>query len=85
MFYIYILQNSSGRFYIGYTSNLEERIKRHQQGRSPYTKNRGPWKLVYSESYPTKTQAAAREKFIKSKKSSVFIKKLIDQKNQALS
>ncbi|NOY60935.1 MAG: GIY-YIG nuclease family protein [Calditrichaeota bacterium] len=37
MFYTYILQNTRGQFYIGQTSNLEDRLKRHNSGRSKFT------------------------------------------------
>ncbi|WP_367119222.1 GIY-YIG nuclease family protein, partial [uncultured Mucilaginibacter sp.] len=34
MFYTYILQSTkSGRYYIGHTSNIEERLERHNTGK----------------------------------------------------
>ena len=56
MYFTYILQNPSGSFYIGHTNNLENRLMRHNQGRSKYTRNRGPWKIVYSETFNTKSE-----------------------------
>jgi putative endonuclease len=58
------------KFYIGVTSNIEKRIHYHNSGRSPFTKNKGPWHLVYSETYQTRQQALLREKEIKGWKSS---------------
>jgi len=66
MFYLYILQNPQGHFYIGQTQNLQERLSRHQQGRSLYTKTRDPWTLVYSETFLSRSEATRREKYIKS-------------------
>ncbi|TKB97870.1 GIY-YIG nuclease family protein [Pedobacter cryophilus] len=69
MFHTYILQSlKSGRYYIGHTQNLEERLERHQSGKVTATKNKGPWKIVYTEEFNTKIEANRRELEIKSKK-----------------
>ena len=69
-YYVYILYSISvDRYYVGQTSNLEDRLKRHNQGRSKYTKSGIPWKLMYKESFETRSEAMAREKKIKSSES----------------
>ena len=71
MYALYVLYSPSiRRFYVGITSDLEKRLYYHNHGRSPYTKGKGPWRLVYSEDYRTKQQAIRREREIKSWKSS---------------
>ncbi len=78
VFFTYIIQSeTSGRYYIGSTQNIEERLKRHNTGRSTYTKNKGPWKLVYNEGYKTRSEALKREYYLKSLKSRTRIEKLI--------
>jgi putative endonuclease len=78
MFYTYILQSlKSGRYYIGHTQDLESRLERHQLGKVIATKNKGPWKVVYSETFNSKIEANKRELEIKSKKSRIYIEKLI--------
>jgi len=77
LYTVYILKNPQGHFYIGQTSNLEERLKRHLGGRSPYTKNRGPWTHVYSETFPDRSSAIQREHQLKSQKNHKFINDLI--------
>jgi putative endonuclease len=68
-FYLYILKSqATGRYYIGSTSNLKDRIKRHNQNRSKATKNRGHWQLVYTEEFTTRSKAVKREYEIKHKK-----------------
>ncbi len=75
MYTVYILQSvSTGKFYIGQTQNIENRINAHTNGLSPYTKGRGPWRLVYKEVYTTRSEAMIREKFLKSGKGREFIK-----------
>ncbi len=66
-FFVYILESeSSGRFYIGQTGDLAARLSYHNANYSLALKNRGPWKLVYKEEYPTRAEAVRRERQIKS-------------------
>ncbi|HET8830182.1 MAG TPA: GIY-YIG nuclease family protein [Pelobium sp.] len=80
LFYAYVLQSQkSGRFYIRHTQNLVERLSRHNSGMVKATKNKGPWSIVYSESFKSKLEANQRELEIKSKKSRAYIEKLIEK------
>ncbi|MBI2588396.1 GIY-YIG nuclease family protein [Candidatus Berkelbacteria bacterium] len=62
---VYILLCSDDYFYTGITSNLDKRISEHRHGLSKLTKNRLPIRLVYSEDFKTRKEAAKREKEIK--------------------
>ena len=78
MFYTYILQSvKSGRYYIGHTIDLDERLERHNSGKVKATKNKGPWIIVYYEKHETKSEANKRELYIKSMKSRIYIENLI--------
>jgi len=67
MYFVYVLQSqSTGHFYTGSTSNLEQRILQHNLGVTRSTKNRGPWRLVYSEQLSSRSEAMKRERFFKS-------------------
>jgi len=65
---VYILYSQShNKFYRGFTSNLIERFKSHNElSNKGYTKKFRPWKVVYVEFYCSKTEAIKREKFLKS-------------------
>ena len=77
-FYVYILKSlKDGSYYVGSTSNLENRLKRHNEGRVISTKSKRFWKLVYSEEHPTRSSAAKRESELKSHKRRSFIEALI--------
>ncbi|MFD2561032.1 GIY-YIG nuclease family protein [Aquimarina rubra] len=79
MFIVYILFSESlNKYYIGHTANLEDRLKRHNQGRSKSTKSGIPWKIVYTETYETKSKAYQREMEIKRQKSKIYIERLIN-------
>jgi putative endonuclease len=78
MFFVYILQSvRGGRFYIGHTENLDQRLREHFEGRSLYTKSRGPWELVFAETYLSRSEAMKREREIKRRKSKKHIERLI--------
>jgi putative endonuclease len=79
MYFVYILfSQSANKFYIGYTSNLAERIIRHNQKSKGFTGKNDDWVLVYSEEFSSKSEAIFREKQIKSWKSKVKILELIN-------
>ncbi|MCK4781928.1 GIY-YIG nuclease family protein [Candidatus Parcubacteria bacterium] len=78
MYYVYIIKSlTNNKYYIGYTKNIKERLERHNEGRSRFTKNKGEWILVYQERYNSRGEAIKREKYIKSQKSRKFIESLI--------
>jgi len=61
-FYVYILQSeTTGRFYVGQTEHLAERVAYHNSNYSLALRNRGPWKLVYREEFHTRRDAVRRE------------------------
>jgi len=79
-YYLYIIQSSlDDSFYVGTTQNLEERILRHNQGRSKYTKAKRPWILVHCEKHPDRSTAMKREYAIKRRKSKDYIAKLVEE------
>ncbi len=70
-YFVYLLRSqTNGKTYVGQTDNLARRVSEHNDPScrlTLYTKrNSGPWELVYSEEYPTRTEAMRREKFLKS-------------------
>jgi putative endonuclease len=82
-YYVYIIKSGrDGSYYVGSTQDVEERLERHNQGRSRYTKAKVPWKLLYYEEHPDKTRALKRENAIKNRKSREFIQGLIRASRQ---
>lgn len=62
MHYTYLVECKDHTFYIGYTNDLEKRIKTHNAGKgAKYTRGRIPVILRYYEEYETKTEAMRRE------------------------
>src|SRR5690606_9506669 len=78
MYFFYILYSSSAdKYYIGHTSNLEERIKKHNTIHSGFTGKKNDWEIVYSETFDTKEKAYARERQVKGWKNRKRIRKSI--------
>lgn len=64
--FVYILEAQNGNYYIGYTTNLEKRMKAHSEGKgAKFTRAFGFKKLLYSEKYRSKSKAMRREAELK--------------------
>ena len=78
MYFTYILKSViTEKYYTGSTSNLDERIKAHNSGKTKSTKPFRPWILVYKEAFETRTEARKRENQIKRYKGGRAFKELI--------
>ncbi|MDO8657616.1 MAG: GIY-YIG nuclease family protein [Candidatus Levybacteria bacterium] len=75
MFYIYVLKSlKNGDIYVGFSDNLRERYKAHNNKRVKSTKVNVPWELVYYEAYKDKKDATKREKQLKEHKVKIDLK-----------
>ncbi|GGA64977.1 hypothetical protein GCM10008015_02260 [Flavobacterium palustre] len=80
MHYLYILfSESSQKFYIGETNNMEERLLKHQNHyySNSFTKIANDWKIVLTFNCKDKDEAIYLENFIKRMKSKIFNEKII--------
>ncbi|MFY7988802.1 MAG: GIY-YIG nuclease family protein [Flavobacterium sp.] len=78
---VYILHSlTKDKFYIGNTADLSDRIVRHNQKSKGFTGSTNDWILVYQEEFNLQSEAIQREKQIKSWKSKIKIKELIQKK-----
>ena len=78
VYFVYILESlKDGSYYVGSTNDIKDRVLRHNQGRTKYTKAKRPWELVYNEEFPDRSSAMKRENEIKRHKRRAFIEDLI--------
>jgi len=79
MFYTYaIFSEKFNKIYIGYTSNIEQRLIDHnERSTKGFTVKFRPWRLIHLEEFETKKMALNREKQLKSAKGRQFIWNLI--------
>ncbi len=67
MSYVYLIQSRKDKqFYTGFTGDLQNRLREHNAGKVPSTKERGPFELIYYEACLNEQDALAREKYLKS-------------------
>ena len=78
MYYAYILYSDTrNKYYVGSTSSLQDRLKKHNTNHSGFTGHTGDWRIVWSEIFETRTLAILKEKEIKGWKSRLMIEKII--------
>ena len=77
-FFVYILYSSNcNRYYIGYSSDVEERLRRHNAGRVTATRTCAPYELKASKEFATELEARREELRLKRMKSRLYLEKLI--------
>ena len=65
MYYTYILWSEKlKKYYVGSTSNPEDRLIRHNRGEVNFTSKGIPWVLICLEEYRTREEALQQEKKI---------------------
>jgi predicted GIY-YIG superfamily endonuclease len=77
MAWVYILKTESGKYYIGSTSNLGERLKHHFDGHTPSTKRLKVESLLFSQQYKTLKDARSVESKIKNLKRRDYVEKML--------
>jgi putative endonuclease len=65
-YYVYILQSQKDKsLYIGYTSDLKKRFKKHNAGENLATKPFRPYNLIFYEAFLNRIDAKNREEYLK--------------------
>jgi putative endonuclease len=76
-YYVYILQsiNQLDKYYIGFSTDVNTRLIKHNEGGDKHTAKYKPWKIKNSISFDEKAKALAFEKYLKSHSGRAFSKK----------
>ena len=78
MYFVYILKSlKDSGYYIGQTENLDDRIKKHNNGQVKSTRSRIPFILIRKESFSTRSEARKRENYLKKLKGGNEFRKII--------
>lgn len=77
MYYVYILKSDKkdNWLYKGMTADLKRRLAEHNNKKNFSTSPYAPFKLVYYEAYLLKSDAEARERYLKTSMGMRVIKK----------
>jgi putative endonuclease len=75
LYYTYILKSlSDNGYYYGHTSDIENRLKMHNNKKVRSTKSRIPLVLHYFETFDTKSEAYRQEMFFKSAEGKIYLR-----------
>ncbi len=77
MFYVYILKSlkDRSRSYIGFTTDIEQRLKVHNLEENIYSKRYSPWAVETYVAFKDKSSALRFEKYLKVGSGQAFLKK----------
>jgi putative endonuclease len=77
---VYVLLNPDGKTYVGQTNDLDRRLAQHNdplyRGTLHTKRHRGPWSILHTEVFSSRSAAMKREKVLKSGKGREFIAEL---------
>ena len=79
-YFVYVigsLKNSSPKTYVGWTKDLNERLRKHNSGEGAKSTKGRKWKIIYHEIFNAKEKALKREYYLK--KDRIFRKELRDK------
>jgi putative endonuclease len=78
IFYGYIIYSPSlDKYYVGYSFDLNTRLRQHNSGISTFTSKANDWVLKFSTMFPSRIAAREWESMIKKKKSRKYIEFII--------
>ena len=74
MLQVYLLQSlkDPSQYYVGATADLDARIRKHNEGGSPYTSRFCPWKLTASIRFEDDARARQFERYLKTPSGRAF-------------
>ncbi|MCB9347705.1 MAG: GIY-YIG nuclease family protein [Lewinellaceae bacterium] len=83
MHFVYILHSASAdKYYVGQTPDIETRLLFHNQlSENSFTSRYRPWELQLTILVNNRSEALCIERYIKSRKSKLYIKKLIQEEH----
>ena len=79
-YWVYVIQSENDSWtYTGHTNDVKRRLHDHNRGKMKSTRHHGPFKLIYTEEFSSRSEAMIREKFLKSGKGRQIREALVKQ------
>ena len=76
MYFVYIIESiSTSKWYYGLIADLDRRLDGHNKGLNASTRNRGPWKFIFTRSFETEKEARVFEVYLKKTRNKDFIRR----------
>jgi putative endonuclease len=74
-FTVYILQSeSTGKYYVGHTGDIDKRLVQHNTGQSKSTRHGIPWRMIHTVTFSSRSEAMAHEMKIKNRGITRYLK-----------
>ena len=73
-FFVYLILNKNNTSYVGYTNNLQKRLKKHNSSKGAKFTRGKKWILIYFKKFPNRSVAMKEE--YKLKKNYILRKKI---------
>ena len=67
-YFVYVIQNSTAKFYIGLSDDVARQVQQHNDGISKWTKPKGPWTLAWTSEAMPLSEARKLENLLKRQK-----------------
>lgn len=66
--FLYIILTTNNKLYTGITTDVERRFEEHKNSKkgAKFFRSNTPKKIMYTESFPNRSEASKRESYIKS-------------------
>jgi len=64
-YFVYIIENEKSRHYVGISTDPDRRVVEHNKGSAKSTRPFGPWKIIYTEEFASRSEACKREWHLK--------------------
>ncbi|MEK7647397.1 MAG: GIY-YIG nuclease family protein [Patescibacteria group bacterium] len=78
MFYVYAIKSMARKYiYVGLTNNLARRVGQHNNKKEKTTRSFAPFKILLTETFPTRIHARQRERYLKSGIGKEYLKSLL--------
>jgi putative endonuclease len=75
MYFVYIIESSSsGKWYYGYTHDLNQRLEAHNSGRNISTASRGPWSYIFQRPFASDKEARSFETYLKKSRNKQYLR-----------
>jgi putative endonuclease len=78
--YVLVSEFKGLRFYVGISSDIENRLTQHNSGKTKSTKGYRPWRLFFFEEYKTSIEARGSEIYLKSGTGKEKIKRMWNER-----
>lgn len=84
MYYVYVLQSQKNKKkYYGFTNKgVIDRLAEHNAGANSFTRQNGPFEIIYFEEYQDASFARKRERFFKTGHGRAFLKRRLEQERK---